>query len=169
LKFNTQTETDLDAIANACSEVEREWSLPFPTTDPRKVVSDTWAKGKESTADQRDELARSIHNHPRRALLERWSSLGIASLDPTITDRLAVTHALYEFAMVEGEDEDLTELLDGTLRAIGYEEGVNALGKVLPEHGPLIMSAAFALTAGSALLLYDDNGRPVVRTVTKTH
>jgi hypothetical protein len=56
-------------------------------------------------------------------------------------------------------------MLDGTLRAIGYADGLNELGHVVPEHAPLIMSAAFAITAGTAMLLIDVDGKPIVRVV----
>lgn len=165
LKFATQTEDDLNAIADACSEVERAYAMGFPEIDPRKR-SEPRERNEPPQWGSVDDLARNIQTHPRRTLLERWSAIGIARLDNSITDRTGVTHALYEFALLEGEDEDVSELLDGTLRAIGYDDGINDLGRVRPDDAPLVMSAAFALAAGNALLLYDDNGRPVVRTIT---
>lgn len=167
LKHEGHTEAQLDAIAHAITLVESEWSMSWAVRDPRAVASDAWANGRTSaTNTERDALAQSVANHPRKALLEKWSVIGKAGLDPTITDRLAITHALYEFALVNDDwsDEDVTEMLDGTLRAIGYENGIDALGKVIPEHAPHVMSAAFALVSGSAVLLYREDGKPVVRT-----
>ena len=171
LKQPGHTEGALDAIAHAITNVERQYELPFAPRDPRAVASDVWARPADvqSTNDERDALARSVANHPRKALLEKWSVMGKASLDPAITDRTALTHALYEFALAEPDwsDEDVSEMLHGTLRAIGYEDGLDALGHVVPEHAPLIMSAAFAMAAGTAMLLFDVDGKPVVRIITK--
>lgn len=168
LKQTGHTEGALDAIAHAITNVEREYSLTWAPRDPRAVASDAWANPAvaHATNDERDALARSVANHPRKALLERWSVIGKANLDPHITDRAALTHALYEFALVNAEwsDDDVTEMLDGSLRAIGYPDGINALGMVIPEHAPHVMSAAFALTAGTAILVYAADGKPVVRT-----
>lgn len=172
LKQTGHTETQLDAIAIAVGLVETEYQMPWQTLDPRKVAapSETWVKGLPSTDAQRDELARSILTHPRKELLQRWSALGMQHLDPAIVDRTALTHALYEFALVNSDwsDDDVTEMLDGTLRAVGYSDGIAELGHVAPEHAPLIMTAAFALATDTALLVYDEDGKPYVRVITET-
>jgi len=172
LKHSDQSEAELDAIADAISKVESEYSLSWPAHDPRMIgrASNRWAKPLvdahvDNTATD-DDFKRMLMEHPRRAVLERWSAVGMAKLDPDITDRTALTHALYEFALLDGSDDDLTDMLDGTLRGMGFEDGVNQLGSVKPEQAPLIMSAAFALTSGTALLLIDAQGRPVMRNVT---
>ena len=64
----------------------------------------------------------------------------------------------------EWPDDDLTTMLDGSLRALGYMGGCSELGKFNPDHAPLLMSAAFAIAAGNGYLLFDDEGKPVVRT-----
>lgn len=169
LKVDGHTEAQLDAINHAVCEIEKNYGMTFPPRDPRKVASDAWARPQvaNATNDERDELARSIHNHPRRGLLERWSVIGRGALDPNIVDRTALTHALYEFALVNSEwsDDDVTEMLDGTLRGIGYEDGLEALGHVRPEDAPHIMAGAFAITAGTAVLVIREDGKPIVRTI----
>jgi len=80
-----------------------------------------------------------------------------------------LSNALVEFASISEEewsDEDLTIMLDGSLRAIGYDDGLKALGRFDPEHAPLLMSAAFSIAAGSTILVFDEKERPVVRTIT---
>ena len=178
LKHNTQTEAELDAVSECLWEVEKQHSLSFPTPDPRtpqvapRDFADRWARpnGVDDTpTDVRD--IENFHNalatHPRKDLLREWSAAGLASVDKSITDRWALTHALYEFAKLGDDwaDADITEMLDGTLRAIGYDDGVQALGHVVAEHAPLIMASAFAITAGNAMLLYGEDGKPVVRTI----
>lgn len=178
LRHNTQTEAELDAVSEVVWNVEKEFSLPFPTPDPRTPqvenhnFSTRWAKptGDDTPTDATSamEFRLQLDKHPRKALLRAWAELALTNALPTITDRWALTHALYEFAMLpldEWSDDDVTEMLDGTLRAIGYDDGVYSLGHVIAEHAPLIMSSAFAITAGNALLLYDDKGNPVVRTI----
>lgn len=168
LKNNeAHTEAELNAINDAVCVVERDAGMTFPPRDPRAVASDAWAnpERRKATNTERDELARNVATHPRRALLESWSAMGQTQFDPNITDRAALTHALYEFALINDEwsDEDLTTMLDGTLRAIGYDDGINALGMVIPSHAPHIMSSAFAITAGTAVLVYTADDKPVVR------
>lgn len=181
LKHDTQTAEMLDAISEVLWNVEKEYSLAFPSSDPRtpkvepRNFSDRWAKptGKDDPRAESGDadglrFRMEMDKHPRRALLHGWAGYALANVDPKINDRWALTHALYEFAMLpldEWSDGDVTEMLDGTLRAIGYDDGVMALGHVVAEHAPLIMSSAFAITAGNAILLYDENGKPVVRTI----
>lgn len=176
LRQDSHTEAQLNLIADAISLVEAQFEMSWPTPDPRKLIaaSNRWANptpnalaGAAPDHATDDDFKRMLHSHPRRAWLQRMGGLGMRELDPSITDRTALTHALYEFALLEGSDDDVTEMLDGTLRGMGFEDGVNQLGYVTPEQAPLIMSAAFALTSGTALLLIDASGRPIVRNVTK--
>lgn len=174
LKVDGHSEAELDAIANACSAVEKEFSLSWPELDPRhkpeaRDRSDRWAKPEETEPDDEtdDWLRKALETHPRRELVRSWGSMAMESLDPAIKDRIPLAHALYEFALIEGDwsDADLTEMLDGTLRAMGYEGGLGELGKVPPKDTPVIMSSAFAISAGTALLLIREDGKPIVRNV----
>lgn len=176
LKFDTQTEAQLDDISDALWRVEAEYGISFPSSDPRQEThwSDRWAKpsGDDVSADQQMTLREQLDRHPRIALIRQWAEVAQADADEGITDRYALTHALYEFAMLSLEDwadEDVTEMLDGTLRALGFDRGVSELGYVTNEYAPLIMSSAFAITAGTAMLLYRDDGRPVVRNITTSN
>ena len=128
--------------------------------------SDRWGKPEVTQPDNEtdDYLRKMLDAHPRRDLVRQWGSLAMESLDPAITDRIPLAHALYEFGLLEGEDADLTEMLEGTLRAMGYE-GLSELGKVPPSDTPVIMSSAFALSAGTALLLIDEGGKPIIRNI----
>lgn len=176
LKHAGHTEAQLDAISEALWNVEREWSLPFPGDDPRTPVeaprdfSSRWSRptGDDHPTDTQavEEMRRALEDHPRRNLILAWAAYVPDGWART-TDRWALTHALYEFARLPDEwtDGNLTEMLDGTLRAIGYDDGINALGNVVAEHAPLIMSSAFGITAGNAMLLYGEDGKPVVRII----
>lgn len=174
LKFDTQTETQLDDINDALWKVEALWGITFPSSDPRteRHWSDRWARpipGDEPPAESIYLLRQAIESHSRTKLYQEWSAIATADSDPLIKNRFALAHALLEFASLDlndWADEDVTEMLDGTLRAFGYARGIGDLGYVTDEYAPLIMSSAFAITAGTALLLYDKDGKPVVRNIT---
>lgn len=174
LKHEGQSWEELDAIERAVEHVETNYSLPFypPFENPETAVDVTavWGKGERGTEQQRDDIARAIETAPRSALMRRWIGLAIdGGIDHAI-DTTALAHALYEFGAIdEGEwnDDDLTLMLDGSLRALGYVNGCKDLGRFDPEHSSLLMSAAFAITAGNAMLLFDENEQPIVRTNVK--
>lgn len=180
LKSFNHSMHDMDAIELGCDQVEKDHSVPFyPLWDDPDMQasidshpSNRWAKpnavSTPATREESDELAMQLVNHPRSGLVRKWLMVAIneEGIDSSL-DQTALSHALYEFAMLpeaEWPDDDLTTMLDGCLRAIGYPKGIKQLGRVNPEHGPIIMSAAFAITAGQAMLLFDDEGNPIVRT-----
>ena len=173
LKFRNQSDAQLDAISEALWNVEREYSLPFPASDPAtppapdiRDFSSRWSRptGDDTPSNPQSmfDLRKAIDAHPRKALIYSW-----VRGQTSAHDNYALVHALYEFAMLPSEwtDDNVTEMLDGTLRAIGYDDGIKALGNVVAEHAPLIMSSAFGITAGNALLLYGEDGKPVVRII----
>ena len=183
LKHEGHTMAQLDAIDVQLTLVEAKYQMPFGRPDPRKVKprrkrdgrppSDTWAKPSSDDAPdaaERESLAMAFADHPRRALLMTWSKRAMTTgIDVTITNRQALAHALYEFAMQDVDqypDEHLTEILDGCIRALGYTDGIDALGRMRSEDAPLIMSAAFMVTSGEFVIRYVD-GKPVVFPPTK--
>jgi hypothetical protein len=178
LRNDGQSWEQLDLILDAVIRVEKDHSVPFypEFVDPnieeakREHPSNVWARPKieQSTPDDRNHIQEAIMVHPRSALLRRWIGYAITGgIDHNI-DTTALAHALSEFASIsetEWPDDDLTQMLDGSLRALGYMGGCEELGKFNPEHAPLLMSAAFAITAGNAILLFDaETGKPIVRT-----
>jgi hypothetical protein len=177
LKHEGHTWEQLDEIQRAVEQIEKDHSVPFypEFVDPNIEVaksehpSNVWAKPREAkaTPEQRNTILDAITAHPRAGLLRRWIGYAInGGIDHSI-DTAALAHALTEFANLdesEWPDDDLTVMLDGSLRALGYLNGCDELGKFNPEHAPLLMSAAFAITAGNAYLLFDENEKPVVRT-----
>jgi hypothetical protein len=173
LKFDTQTEAQLDDINDALWKVEALFGIAFPNADPRANTvthwSDRWAKPSAVAEPQADmEFRAMLDAHPRKALIRQWADTASKDMDETISERFALTHALYEFAMLpldDWADEDVTEMLDGTLRVLGFDRGIYDLGHVASQYAPLIMSSAFAITAGNALLLYNEDGKPVVRNI----
>ena len=175
----------LDQVEAALEWVEKEHSMPFfdPWVDPaveqsrqhHPSWSDRWANpskvndspSSKEAVEARLAIQEGILNHPRSALLSRWVSEAIKGGLDTSIDTTAVAHALYEFAsfdQVEWPDDDLTLMLDGSLRALGYQRGIQDLGRFSPDQAPVLMSAAFAIAAGNAMLLFDDDENPVVRT-----
>ena len=79
----------------------------------------------------------------------------------------AVLKALIVFAGItpaeDWSDDDLTIMLVGTLRAMGYVDGLSALGRLTDEDATYLISAAFAISSGTAMLLFDAADKPVVR------
>lgn len=182
--FNHSWE-EMDSIERACDLVEKEFSLPFGATwdDPAKeakpnrtvqfVTSSQRPESSPAKAtfpQDKDTIQMGIVNHPRSALLRRWIGYAVTGGISHDIDTTQLAHALFEFASMnetEWPDDDLTTMLDGSLRAMGYERGCLDLGKFNPSHAPILMSAAFAITAGNAFLLFDEEGNPVVRTNVK--
>lgn len=179
LKHDGHSMDELDAINAVLTEVEATYQMPFGHPDPRKVKprrerSDRWAK--PSSDDEpppmadRALLAQAFHEHPRRDLLAAWSKRAtVAGIDDSVTNRDALAHALYEFARQDVDqypDDQLTELLDGCIRAIGYVDGIDALGKMSAEDAPYLMSAAFMVTTGEFVIRYV-GGKPVVSAPTQ--
>lgn len=180
LKMMGQTLEQLDAIEQALNRIEKDYSVPFGDLDDPRIMqsikhhpswSDRWSKPKDddppATEPERDSISEALGTHPRAQLLRSWSGAALSNIDHTIDDRTALAHALYEFASIQPEadwnDDDLTIMLNGTLNALGYSGGLNDLGRVKASDAPKIMSAAFAITSGSAMLLFDEMDRPVVR------
>lgn len=178
LKNDGQSWEQLDAITEAVELVEKHYSVPFypefvdPTVElaKREHPSNIWARPQNSspaTVEDKETVQTLMMAHPRSALMRTWIGYAISGGIDHKIDTTALAHALFEFGSLDVEewpDEDLTTMLDGSLRAIGYENGCLDLGRFNPAHAPLLMSAAFAITAGNAYLLFDDDGKPVVRT-----
>lgn len=171
----------LDAIQRAIIKVETDHSVPwYPEWDDpemaqsmREHPSNRWAK-PSSVKDQSDEataarlaIQNGLANHPRRELINQWIAYAMSgTVDPDI-DTTAVAHALYEFARVDAKewpDDDLTVMLNGALRAMGYRRGIRDLGAFDPPDAPVLMSAAFAIAAGNATLLIEEDGEPLLIT-----
>jgi len=185
LKADVHTNEQLVAIDAVIRMIETEYSLTFPEPDPRELAtrtsrdrhpssqarehSDRWAKPEASDptpSDQIESLKDSLVDHPRNELLRQWTSAAVlGSIGQPAYDRYALVTALSEFGKLGPEftDEQVTELLIGTLNAMGYPGGLADLGRIKPEEAPAIMSAVFALHAGTAMLLFDMDDRPVVR------
>lgn len=178
LRHEGQSWDDLDLILDAVEFVEKNHSIPFypnwedPAVEESKLThpSNVWSQPQESkpTTEDRENIQTGIMNHPRSGLLRRWIGEAITGGINHNFDSAALAHSLFEFASMSEEDwsdDDLTMMLDGSLRAMGYVNGCLDLGKFNPEHAPLLMSAAFAIAAGNAYLLFDaETGKPIVRT-----
>lgn len=181
LKVPGHSMDQLDAIQTAIEKIETDHSVPFYANwdDPEIARSiaehpsntwvDRWAhpeRVKEpATPDERLSIQQGIMNHPRRQLLTQWVSQAISGGINSQVDTTALAHALYEFASVpekEWPDGDLTVMLEGCLRTLGYPNGISDLGNFDPLQAPILMSCAFAVAAGTATLLWTDEGEPTV-------
>ena len=164
LKNDGHSWEQLEAIVEAVERVEFQFSLPFfpAWVDPESKArhpSARWAKPDPGEPVPQEELAairELIDQHPRRELIRSWVS-EIPHRAGGLNFPLA--HALYEFANLDDSDEALTLLLWGTLRAMG-----RTIKTVKPDEAPQIMSAAFSIAAGTAMLLYDEHEVPILRT-----
>jgi len=157
---------ELDQIDAALTKVESDHSMPFGEIDPRKKTapSDRWAipKGEAPPDDEAEALRLALANHPQAALLRQWSEIATVGWSDRFIDRYALGHTLLEWANLEDEPAHITELLDYTLQHLGYE-GLSSLAEVSLDDLPKLMSAALAFKLGTALLMFQEDGRPVVR------
>lgn len=184
LKHDGHSMDDLDAIQTAVERVEKDHSVPFypPWDDPdideaithHPSWSDRWAKPERVTdhhsADAvagRLSIQQAIMEHPRRLLLTSWVSAAISGGINHNIDTTALAHALFEFATMDEAtwpDEALTEMLNASLITLGYRNGLTDLGNFDPPDAPKLMSAAFAISAGNAVLVYGEDGTPTLLT-----
>lgn len=173
LKNEGHSWQQLDAIDFAIQKVEDQFSMPLPPAfnDPGIEESvrhhPAMASREPKPPLTKENIQERINQHPRRELIRQWIQIGIEGGRDHSLDTTQLAHALEEFAGVdesEWSDGDLTMMLDGSLRALGYMKGCRDLGRFKPEHAPLLLTAAFAIAAGNATLLFDENDNPVVRT-----
>lgn len=168
LKYEGHTVAQLHAISEALWKVEAEYSLPFPPPLPVENEEDAKAWRNPADAFAMTDLAGAIATHPRRNLVEEWVSAYDSGVTRNARSRYQVVRALVEFANLpdEWQDNEVREMLDGTLRAIGYDDGIKGLHSVSATNAADITSAAFAIQTGIAMVLYDERDRPVVRQIT---
>jgi hypothetical protein len=161
LKHEGHTWEQLDAIEVSVMDIEKRYSIGFypPFDDPAI---------EEAKREHPSSQAYSFEIPKRSALIRQWLSDAIqAGGINARVDQSELANSLREWGNIdetEWPDDDLTTMLDGSMRAIGYENGVLDLGRFDPDHAPLLMSAAFAIVAGNAYLLWDENEKPIVRT-----
>lgn len=166
LKHEGHTADELAAIEAVVDRVEAEFSISFGQSDPRIVVPQRPSWLPEKSDANTEALRVGLEMHPRRRLLAEWSRRALTGkLDHTIDDREALAHALYEWGMIgtetEWTDDDLTLMLDGSIRALGYKDGIDALGKCTGEDAEYLMRMAFDVAANKTILRYV-GGKPVV-------
>ena len=146
LKTDQHTWEELQAIITSVEWVEKEYSVPwFPHWDD-------------------PELPAAIERHP--SYITKPKPVTLQDIWLAYSPCHEVARAVTEFSNIDEsimDAEALTELLDGTLRAIGYDHGIPQLGSVKPEDAPAILSAVFAITSGTGMLVYRADGKPVFR------
>lgn len=177
LKVGGHSMDELDAIESAIVRVETDHSVPWypawndPDIEESKLShpSNVWSRAEPANDEDRETIRMGLMNHPRRQLLQLWIGEAVSGGIDSSVDTTALANALYEFAkrdVNEWPDHDLTLMLEGALRNLGYQ-GIKDLGKFNPEDAPLLMSAAFAITAGTAVLILGDDGSPELLTDVK--
>jgi len=185
LKQECHTWDQLREIIAVVERVEADHSVPFfpewdDPQDPKErhpSYVDRWAKPKlgdaPANAPDVNLIQDAINQHPRKELLRSWVHKAVEGGVNHSINTFALSHALLEFASINTDgwnhesmtiDEQLSAFLDGALRAVGYQRGLLDLGNINPEHAPLIMAAAFSITAGTAALVYQVDGTPILRT-----
>lgn len=174
LKREGHTWEQLEAITAQVENVEQVYQLPFypmwqdPHEEAKRVhPSNRWARPTVERDDtpegeeMRLSIQEALSQHPRRALLQSWLADAIAGGINHDIDTTALAHALYEFAKVDERtwpDGELTVMLEACLHTLGYVNGTRDLGKFNPKDAPLLMSAAFAVAAGTVAIIYNDDG-----------
>lgn len=174
LKHEGHTWADLDAIEEAVKRVEDKYWI-VPPDDPTIIKEVEEAKQRHpsnepkprATKEERENVQAAIDQHPRSGLLRKWIAVALSEGVDYSLDTVPLSKALMSFANVDEDDwhdNDLTLMLDGSLRALGYAKGIADLGRFNPEHAQGLMTAAFAIVSGSAMLLFDEDNNPIVRT-----
>jgi hypothetical protein len=158
LKFDGHSWADLDAIEKVIERVEADHSIPFGDSFIDPVA--------QSIANHPSNHRRVVPNlvaHPRATMLNRWiESAGVTGESPIAIALLAYA----DLSADEWSDEDLETMLLGSLR--GLELGnLDTLDALTNEDANRLLQVGFAIAAGSAILLFDNEGNPVVRVITE--
>jgi hypothetical protein len=139
LKVINHSFGELDLIQKAIEKIEADYSVPF---------GETWIDPA---------VKESMRNHPSNGKVPRAKTLMTKWLNEIVTEDVkelsTVVDALYPFADLpenEWSDSDIDLILLGSIRAIGLESLRD-------------LTAAFALASGTAILLFDENGNPILR------
>jgi hypothetical protein len=185
LKAEGHTWDQLQDIIEVVERVETDYSVPFfpRWMDPEDIdksnhpsFSDRWGKPRRDqppTQEAVQSIQDAINMHPRKELLRHWVGKAVEGGIDHNFNTYALSHALLEFASIDTDgwstdimsvDDQLSTFLEGSLRALGYKRGLLDLGRINPEHAPGIMQAAFSIVAGTAMLLYQEDGSCILRT-----
>lgn len=151
LKQGGQSWDELDRVEAAIVKVEADFSVPFYEPFSDRGIQDSMSRHPSN-------------DHPRRALLKRWADSAALTYVEGVSDLEGIRSIAKGFADLpvdEFNDDDVETLLDGSLRAIGVDD----LGKVVEGHSALLLSLLFAIGAGNAKLLFDEQGNPIVRVI----
>jgi len=152
LKNPGHTHEQLDAIELVIIDIESQYSVPF---------GETWI----------DPVAESMRNHPSNGKpIPRAKTLMMSWVNQLTIDDAAeldeMINVLIHFANLpepEWSTSDIDLMLVGSLRALG----IDSLSALTVDHGPILLSAAFAIAAGNAMLLFDEQDNPIVRVPTE--
>jgi len=156
LKLPGHTWEQLDQIERAIERVESDHSIPFGPTFRDPVVESM----RNHPSNGRPRF--SLKNHPRVDLLNRWC----ADLTAEHNEAIGAVVAYADLAADEWSNDDVEIMLIGSLRAIG-RTGINELAELENEECKSLIQMGFAIAAGQAALLFDENGDPIVRIISE--
>ena len=139
LKQSGQTDEQLDELQRVLGPIEWDYKIPI---EPHTVVLGEWAM------------------HPRIDVVSRWIR-SLANPETREGGSNALIQALCAFGNMTGDWDD--EALDIMLRATLNTLAVEDIHDLTDTHVPGLLSVAFAMTAGTAILVYDENGSPSVK------
>ena len=155
LKAGGHSWDDLQQVIDAVEQIEKDYSVPFyPPFEPvaasmQRHPSNQWTVPEVN---------------PQLLVLSKWCQRNI---DPDVREALKVFASIDTTGWpttLQTIDEQLTVYLDGTLRALGFIDGIEELGAVTVYHCSQIVSAAIAITSGTGQLVYGPDDKPVFRT-----
>lgn len=158
LKAGGLTWDDLQQVIASVEKVEKDYSVPF---FPQWVDSSVDASKLRHPSNSWVNPMATV----RHGLVDQW--MGEAIIAAQVAD------ALTQFASINTAgwptslqtiEEQLTCYLDGTLRALGFMNGIQELNRITADDAPRIISAAIAITTGTGQLMYQEDGTAVFRT-----
>lgn len=164
LKAGGHTIDQLEAVVAVVERVEADHSIPFyPLWDDPDVAASKLNHPSNRQAPPK----------PNETLLAEWVGYAMEGGRDETLDTQRLANALLAFLDIDTSEwsvatttveQQMTVFLDATLRALGYERGVYDLGRVKPDDTPGIISAAMAITTGNAMVLYQADNKPILRT-----
>lgn len=134
----------------AFKELQRAWPVGMPPLSQDGQSDEQLAQVHDALAVV--EQAWAIQHRP--FLLMKWAML--LGRDSPLIEPL---RHLANSDAAKWDDEALEQVLTGTLRALGHE----SLATLPDREITNMLSAVFAIQAGTAMLMFDDEGLPIMR------
>jgi hypothetical protein len=104
--------------------------------------------------------ALTLNRHPRVNLINDW----FADLGSHHSGVITACLAFADLATDDWPDNDVETMLTGALRGLGFT-GVDDLPRLTDVDAGRLLQIGFAIAAGQTMLLFDEQGNPVVRII----